>query len=87
MHKMIVLALLTVATVGVLDSVALATPEYPFCIKGCDFGSGPGDCSFVNYQQCQATLSGRTGYCDTNPSFRSGNALKPTRYKLSRRRL
>jgi hypothetical protein len=87
-HKVfveIILALLTVATVGALASVAIAAPQYPFCIRGCDFGAGRGDCSFVSYQQCQATASGRDAWCDANPYYR-GDA-QPDRHNYSKRRL
>jgi hypothetical protein len=92
MHKVsreiflgIILAPLTVATVGALDSVAIATTQYPFCIRGCDFGAGRGDCSFVSYQQCQATASGRDAWCDANPYYH-GDA-QPGRHNYTRRRL
>ena len=54
-------------------SAAVATPalarEFPYCIKGCDFGAGAGDCSFTSLAQCQATASGRDAYCIANPYF------------------
>jgi Protein of unknown function (DUF3551) len=39
----------------------------PYCIKGCDFGGGAGDCSFSSLAQCQATASGRDATCAANP--------------------
>jgi hypothetical protein len=39
----------TASTMGALPAAAR---DYPFCIKGCDFGTGRGDCSFSSYQQC-----------------------------------
>jgi hypothetical protein len=80
-----ILALLTVATVGTLDSVAIAAQQYPFCIRGCDFGAGRGDCSFVSLQQCQATASGRDASCDPNPYYH-GDA-QPGPHNTSRRKL
>jgi uncharacterized protein DUF3551 len=80
-------ALVASATLGLmvaLGSAAALAREYPFCIKGCDFGAGPGDCSFANYQQCQATASGRTAYCSSNPNYRGG-AETPGRSNRSRR--
>ena len=44
-----------------------AAREFPYCIKGCDFGAGAGDCSFSSLAQCQATASGRDAYCAANP--------------------
>jgi hypothetical protein len=63
-----------------------AAQNYPFCIKGCDFGAGRGDCSFSSYQQCQATASGRDAYCDANPYFSARAELQPNRSRQSRRR-
>jgi len=89
-------ALVATAAVGILSGIVVlgivlalgsATAmarDYPFCIKGCDFGAGPGDCSFVSYQQCQATASGRTAYCSANPYFH-GAGETPGRPNLSRR--
>jgi uncharacterized protein DUF3551 len=71
-----------VSTTGTAPAMA---QEYPFCIKGGDFGGGRGDCSFATYQQCQATVSGRNGYCDANPYF-NANTEPPDRSRLSRRR-
>lgn len=54
-------------------AVTAATPasarDLAYCIKGCDFGGGAGDCSFSSLAQCQATASGRDAYCAANPYF------------------
>ncbi|HYI30528.1 MAG TPA: DUF3551 domain-containing protein [Bradyrhizobium sp.] len=63
-----------------------AAQDYPFCIKGCDFGAGPGDCIFSTYQQCLAAASGRVATCDANPYFRARAELQPGRGTPSRRR-
>ena len=68
------------------SALPAAARDYPFCIKGCDFGAGRGDCSFSSYQQCQATASGRLAYCDANPYFRANAELQPDRSGQSRRR-
>lgn len=60
--------------------------DYPFCIKGCDFAAGRGDCSFSSYAQCQATASGRDATCAANPYFDANAELQPYRGRLSRRR-
>ena len=73
----------TASTMGALPAAAR---DYPFCIKGCDFGTGRGDCSFSSYQQCQATASGRDAYCDTNPYFSANAELQPNGSRQSRRR-
>jgi hypothetical protein len=77
------------AALGVVLALGSATAmagDFPFCIKGCDYGAGPGDCSFLTYQQCQASAAGRTAYCSTNPYYR-GAVGTPVRYNMSRRSL
>jgi hypothetical protein len=69
-------ALLTIAAAGVLD-VAMAR-DYPFCIKGCDFGAGY--CGFDSYAQCQAAAAGRDAWCAANPIFQQGRASQPVSY-------
>lgn len=61
-------ALGALASIGMTPSPAQAR-DYPFCIKGADYDSSLGDCSFDTYQQCLATASGRRAYCDTNPFY------------------
>ncbi len=56
----------TVSTMGTLPASAR---DYPFCIRGCDFGGGSGDCLFSSYEQCQAAASGREASCAANPYF------------------
>jgi hypothetical protein len=63
-----------------------AAGEFPFCIKGCDFGAGRGNCSFSSYQQCQATASGRDATCDANPYFSAKAELAPNHIHQTRRR-
>jgi hypothetical protein len=64
--------------------------ELPYCIKGCDFGGGAGDCSFSSLAQCQATASGRDAYCAANPYFSARAEMKAETHtdlgRLSRRR-
>jgi len=72
-------------TSSLTGGLPAAARDYPFCIKGCDFAAGRGDCSFSSYRQCQATASGRDAYCDANPNF-SKAELQPDRPRLTRRR-
>jgi hypothetical protein len=69
-------------------SVAMpaAAREFPYCIKGCDFGAGPGDCSFSSLAQCQATASGRDASCAANPYFNAKAEMQADRSRQSRRR-
>ena len=80
-------ALLAMAMTG---TVAIATPalarELPYCIRGCDFAAGRGDCSFANYQQCQATAAGRDAWCAENPDFNAKALSLNDRSRQSRRR-
>jgi hypothetical protein len=72
-----------VSATGGLPAVAR---DYPFCIRGCDFGGGPGDCIFSSYEQCQAAASGREASCAANPYFSADAKLQPDRSRQSRRR-
>ena len=77
------------ATLGLFLALGATTAmarDYPFCIKGCDFTAGPGDCSFVSYQQCQATASGRDVTCATNPYFSANAEMLPDRSRMSKRK-
>ena len=71
-------------------AVSVATPaaagEFPYCIKGCDFGGGAGDCSFSSLAQCQATASGRDASCAVNPYFNAKADMQTDRGRQSRRR-
>jgi hypothetical protein len=77
-------ALMVFGAACVTCAVPAAAGGMPFCIKGCDFGGGAGDCSFASYQQCLATASGRDATCAANPSFSQNASLQPNR--SSRRR-
>jgi hypothetical protein len=80
----IVWALLALGSIDAFDATPAAARDYPYCIKGCDFGEGLGDCSFSTLQQCQATASGLVGTCVANPFFNQRAELQPNR--SSRRR-
>jgi uncharacterized protein DUF3551 len=78
-------ALLAMVMAGAATMPATAR-EYPYCIKGCDFGGARGDCSFASYQQCQATAAGRDAWCATNPDFNARAESLSDRPRQSRRR-
>ena len=65
-----------IASIGMAPSPVQAR-DYPFCIKGDDYVSATGDCSFDTYQQCLATASGRRAYCDANPFYAYPNRAYP----------
>ena len=79
-------ALLVCCAALTSGALPAAAQNFPFCIKGCDFGAGRGDCSFSSYQQCQASASGRLAYCDANPYFIAKAELQADRSHQSRRR-
>jgi hypothetical protein len=84
--RKVFLALILCSTASMITTLPAAARDYPFCIKGCDFGAGRGDCSFTSYQQCQATASGRDAYCDVNPYYTAYAEPQPNRGPVSRRR-
>jgi hypothetical protein len=77
------------AAAGAVSAAAVAMPaaarEFPYCIKGCDFGAGAGDCSFSSLAQCQATASGRDAYCAANPYFNAKADVQTDRSRQQRR--
>jgi len=79
-------ALVLCCAASLIGALPAAARDYPFCIKGCDFGAGLGDCSFSSYQQCQATAAGRDASCAANPYFSAKAELQPDRNHQSKRR-
>lgn len=79
-------ALMAIAAFAAIDAAPAAAGGMPFCIKGCDFGGGAGDCSFSTYQQCQATASGRDATCATNPYFNANAEMLSDRSRMSKRK-
>jgi hypothetical protein len=75
-----------IAAFAVSAAMPAAAREFPYCIKGCDFGAGAGDCSFMSLAQCQATASGRDAYCGANPYFNAKAEMQTDRSRQSRRR-
>ena len=79
-------AVLIITAASMIGLTAAAARDYPFCIKGCDYGSGLGDCSFTTYRQCQASASGRLAYCAANPYFSANAELQSRRNHHSGKR-
>jgi hypothetical protein len=67
-------------------AVPAAAADYPYCIKGCDFGGGAGDCIFSSLAQCQATASGRDASCAANPYFNAKAEMQTDRSRQHGRR-
>jgi hypothetical protein len=79
-------ALIVCCAASMSAALPAAARDFPFCIKGCDFAAGRGDCSFSSLQQCQATASGRDATCAENPYFNAKAELQPARSRQSPRR-
>jgi hypothetical protein len=84
------LALMAAGAVSAAIAMPAAAREFPYCIKGCDFGAGAGDCSFSTLAQCQATASGRDASCAANLYFNTKADMQadmqPDRSRPPRRR-
>ena len=74
------------AAFAVSAAMPAAAREFPYCIKGCDFGAGGGDCSFSSLAQCQATASGRDASCAANPYFNAKAEMQTDRSRQRGRR-
>jgi hypothetical protein len=66
------------AILGMAPADAVGT-RYPFCIQG-DDQPGLSNCTFVSYEQCQATASGRRLWCIANPFYVGGGDDEAPRY-------
>ena len=82
----VLLALMLGCAASLPAAMPAAARDFPYCIKGCDIGSGLGDCSFSTYQQCLATASGRASTCAENPFFNTKAEIPIDRSRLSQRR-
>ena len=80
------LALMAAGAASAAIAMPAAAREFPYCIKGCDFGGGAGDCSFTSLAQCQATASGRDASCAANPYFNAKADMQADRSRQPRRR-
>jgi hypothetical protein len=79
-------ALMAGCAVAAAVAIPAAAREMAYCIKGCDFGGGAGDCSFSSLAQCQATASGRVATCAANPYYFDAKAELPTNHSRLPRR-
>jgi hypothetical protein len=78
-------ALMAIGAFAATDAAPAVAGGMPFCIKGCDFAGGAGDCSFASYQQCLATASGRDATCAANPYFNANAKMLPDPSRMSKR--
>jgi hypothetical protein len=63
------LSLLTASLYSSCGSAQVST-QYPFCLQGEDY-PGWSNCSFISFQQCQASASGTSDECMANPWYRA----------------
>ena len=80
------LALMAACAVSAAAAMPAVARDFPYCIKGCDFGAGGGDCSFSSLAQCQATASGRDASCAANPYFNAKAEMQTDRSRQRGRR-
>jgi hypothetical protein len=81
-----ILLVVALVSLGAAVPGEVAAGGLAYCIQGCDFGGGAGDCSFSSLQQCQATASGRDATCAANPYFNAKAEAQSDRGRLSRRK-
>jgi hypothetical protein len=78
-------ALLTIATACTLNTVPAAAQNSAFCLRGCNFGYS--ECSFATLQQCQASASGLTAWCEANPYSHQASDVQSAHARYSKKRL
>ena len=66
MRGVILSAFLAVSAVSAFNVTPAAARDYPYCLQGRGPGY-PGECSYVSFEQCQASASGRNASCGVNP--------------------
>jgi hypothetical protein len=79
-------ALMAIGAIAAVGAAPAAAEGSPYCIKGCDFAGGAGDCSFSSYRQCLATASGRDASCAANPYYSANAEPGPGAIRQSRRK-
>ena len=76
-----VLACITLTMVTVLAALPARAqtydPSYPVCLQTYGIDGGYIECSFTSLAQCQASASGRSAQCLTNPYFAPGAGKLP----------
>jgi hypothetical protein len=76
-----ILALAVLTAVSVLTAAPVVAQTYggnsPFCLQSYGMGGGYGiDCSYSSMEQCQATASGLSATCLTNPYHPNAQATR-----------
>ena len=78
-----ILALAILTAVMVLTAAPVVAQTYggnsPFCLQSYGMGGGYGiDCSYSSMEQCQATASGLSATCLTNPYSNTQAPRRPS---------
>jgi len=82
-NAMLALLALSAATAATtVGSSPAAAYDYPYCLQGRGLGV-PGECSYATYDQCMASASGRSLYCNVNPRVAFGQQ-QPRRMRVYR---
>jgi hypothetical protein len=77
--RVLVLAILTIATVSVTSSARAQTynPRYPVCMKVIEmFGGERYECLFYSLEQCYQSTVGLGATCVTNPFYGYGRSRR-----------
>jgi hypothetical protein len=80
------LTILAIATALLLTGVPPATAEitYPWCVQYGGFDGGGRNCGFSTWEQCRATASGSSDFCERNSMYLPGAESSPARRKSRR---
>jgi hypothetical protein len=74
--------LLSLSAAPLIGLMLGATParaqEYPWCTITSLSGGSP-RCSYVTFEQCQASILGAGGFCQPNPRAPAPTPTRPTR--------
>jgi hypothetical protein len=83
-NAMLALLALSAATAATtVGSSPAAAYDYPYCLQGRGIGI-PGECSYATYDQCMASASGRSLYCNVNPRVAFGQPQQQRRMRVYR---
>ena len=67
---------LALTGLAVFGSGSAQAAPYRYCLTE-GIANGPGTCYYNTYAQCQASLSGRWGYCQLNPYYAFAEQYRP----------
>lgn len=73
------LAMLAIGMLSAIESAQAQTYDsnFPVCLRSYGRLGNYTDCSYTSLPQCNATASGRSAQCLTNPFFAHGMADRP----------